>query len=158
MLQLPLLQMSSDIFRFTVDFRKSFDEMKAEGNFDWHEGVNVFSIKRREAVIEFEGRYRFFDEIVSSDRIGHLIHSAETATGHWFPARVGHLLSFGAAFPNEQRKHPIVGLGSIAEINRDRDRSVPGLHRGSASERCLRSFKIEDLIDPIFRFLIVRKI
>jgi len=50
------------------------------------------------------------------------------------PAMIWDLLDFGAKNPEEQRKYPIVGLGSVGEI--DGGRSVPDLY-GRDSERFL---------------------
>ena len=41
------------------------------------------------------------------------------------PAQIGHILTFGEINPEEQRKYPIIGLGSVAKVYLDR--SVPVL-------------------------------
>ncbi len=55
------------------------------------------------------------------------------------PAQIGHILTFGMSYPEEQRKYPIIGLGRLASI--DMARYVPGLsNEGDKRKLYLDSF------------------
>lgn len=43
------------------------------------------------------------------------------------PAQIGHLLAFGAAFPKEERKYPIIAPGSVMKDSKDGTRYAPYL-------------------------------
>ncbi|MDH7637699.1 hypothetical protein [Sphingomonas oryzagri] len=61
-----------------------------------------------------------FARNIPSDEAARLIRE-----GGFEPARMGDILAYGEAFPNTQVRHPVVALGSAAEI--DGKGSVPTL-------------------------------
>ena len=71
--------------------------------------------------------FRFDRDITSEDAVA-AIKTAD-ADHPWEFAAIEHLLSFGATHPDEQRRYPIVALGSTAEV--DCRRYVPFLYRAS---------------------------
>lgn len=97
----------------TLDYGMSLEQMIAAGQYDW---MNSDITKERfpivgSGVVEFECKLFHFDRNVSSEEATRLI----IADG-WQPAKIEHLLAFGAAKPEEQRKYPIIALGSVAEF------------------------------------------
>lgn len=74
----------------------------------------------------------------------------------WKPAKIEHLLAYGYKYPEEQRKYPIVALGSSTTLAGYR--VVPYLHRdGGTRERCvmLHPQELKDY-EANSRFLAVR--
>ncbi len=103
-----------------------------------------------EGVAEFETRMFHFDHAISPENA---IAAIEREL--WEPAKIEHLLAFGAADKDEQRKFPIFALGSCGQVAEDRcitcvygDASIRilGLHfwGGDYNRRC--------------RFLAIRKL
>lgn len=72
------------------------------------------------------------------------------------PAMIWDILDYGAKNPEEQRKFPIVGLGSVGEVDDDDDRHVPVLNRND-SKRYLSLSWWDGGWDAGYRFLGVRK-
>lgn len=73
----------------------------------------------------------------------------------WIVAKAEHLLSFGESFPEEQRKYPIIALGSVCGVGDGRH--VLGLWvDGSGRRLVLRCWS--DDWDSRVRFLRVRKV
>ncbi|MFA5942353.1 MAG: hypothetical protein WC798_01635 [Candidatus Paceibacterota bacterium] len=125
----------SEVFRLTVDYGKSFEQMIAAGDYDWKNDditAKRFPIEG-EGIAEFEARYFHSNRNISSEDAVKEIESAD-AENPWMPAKIEHVLSHGATFPEEQRKFPIIGLGSVAGVVGSR--SVPCLF-GDGSERRL---------------------
>ncbi|MBI4088541.1 hypothetical protein HY415_00365 [Candidatus Kaiserbacteria bacterium] len=144
------------LFRLTIDYGQPFERMIAAGRYDWKNGditAKRFPITGK-GVVEFEGRYFHFNRYISSENAIQEIEAADTANP-WSAAKIEHVLSHGTAFPEKQRKFPIIGLGSVAEV--DGDRSVPGLDK-YGSERGLGLDWFDDDWDPICRFLAVREV
>ncbi len=71
----------------------------------------------------------------------------------WIVAKLPHLLAFGAQYPEEQRKYPVVALGSSCTV--DGDRRVPSLWSGDVQRNLRFSFWNGDWNDS-YRFLVVR--
>ena len=71
------------------------------------------------------------------------------------PAKIEHLLAFGEEYSEEQRKFPVIGLGSVAGVGGDR--GVPYLSR-SGSERSLDLSWFDGDWGGGCRFLAVRKV
>lgn len=71
------------------------------------------------------------------------------------PALYEELLAFARKYPDEQRKFPIIALGSVWSSNSG-DCCVAGLH-GDSSERCLDRGDIRLEWLDISRFLAVKK-
>ena len=103
--------------RFSVDYRKSPEQMIAAGRYDRTNDdllPGSFSIEG-EGVVEFESRFfRFKQKYLSEEAMG-VVGQAERAHP-WMPANFEHTLAYGAKYPDRQRKFPIVGLGSAIEI------------------------------------------
>ena len=138
----------------TVDYSQSLEQMIAAGHYDRvNDDITAkrFPIKG-EGVVEFEARY--FHRNISSEDVVKEIESADTKNP-WMPAKIEHVLAHGATYPEEQSKFPIVGLGSVAEV--DGGRFVPYLSKGG-SGRGLHLYWWNFDWDPSFRFLAVRKV
>lgn len=90
-----------------------------------------------------------FDRNISSEDV-----IKEMAKVDYEPAMIWDLLDYGAKNPEEQRKYPIVGLGSVGRV--DGRRRVPCLRR-SDSERDLSLDWWGSDWDADYRFLGVRK-
>jgi len=139
------------IFRLAVDYGKLLAEMIAAGRYDWKNSditARRFPIEGK-GVVEFEARYFHPDYTISSD------DAIATMNAGWEPAKIEHILALGATFPDEQRKFPIVGLGSVAEV--DGSRVVPCLSKdGSRRGPGLSWWGLD--WDSDCRFLAVRKV
>ncbi len=70
------------------------------------------------------------------------------------PAQTGHILTFGEINPEEQRKYPIIGLGSIAEVGLGRVVLGPW---SDYDRRELHLYWFVDDWRDYFRFLGVRR-
>jgi hypothetical protein len=109
--------------------------MIAAGNYDWKN--DDITVKRFPIVgkgkVEFEDTIFHFDHIISSEDAVKEIIAADTKNP-WEPGKIENILAYGAKNPEEQRKFPIVGLGSVGEVHGHRD--VLYLYRDD-SERCL---------------------
>lgn len=110
-----------------ADFSMSLEDMIKAGNYNW---VNK-SITAKMFLVEgssidwFEPKVFHFDRFISSeDAIAAFQDDRENT---WEPAKIEHLLAYGAKNRDEQRESPIIGLGSVAEVHGDR--CVPCLDR-----------------------------
>lgn len=147
---------TTDIFRLTVDYGQTLEQMIAAGRYDWKNDditAKRFPVEGK-GIVEFEGRYFHFNRNISSENAVGGIELADTVNP-WSPAKIEHVLSHGATFPEEQRKFPIVGLGSVAWVYGDR--SVPGLYGVDSGRRLSLGWWSGDW-RPICRFLAVRKV
>lgn len=145
-----------DIFRLVVDYGKSLEQMIAAGHYNWkNDNITTkrFPIEG-EGVVEFEARYFNFDHNISSENAVEEIEQADK-DNPWTPAKIEHTLALGASFPEEQRKFPIIGLGSVAKVNGYR--RVPDLRR-SGSDRDLDLYWWGSGWYSGGRFLAVRKV
>lgn len=95
-----------------------------------------------------------FENGISSERVIKIIKD-DDKVNPWEPAKTEHTLAFGAQFPEEQRKHPIIGLGSVARVHGDR--RVLCLDR-DGSERHLGLRWFGNGWRAYGRFLAVRKV
>ena len=140
-----------DLKIVSVDYAQPLPAMIAAGRYDWiNDDITVkrFPVKG-EGVAEFETKLFQFDGISSENAI------KEIEAQGWQTASVEHLLSFGAKNPDEQRKYPIIALGSIGEVGGGRH--VPCLD-GDVSERFLDLFWWDDDWLSFYRFLAVRRL
>jgi hypothetical protein len=130
--------------------------MIVAGNYDWKN--DKLTAKRfpivGEGVVEYEFRYFHFNRNVSSETAVDLIKK-EDSENPWEPAKTEHLLTYGENFPEEQRKFPIVALGSVGRVGSNR--RVPYLC-GDGSERSLGLNWWDDGWGDFYRFLAVRKV
>ena len=139
-----------DVFRLMVDYGQSLEQMIDAGRYDYANNditTKRFPIKG-EGKVEFEGRYFHFNRTTSSKNA-----IAAMKEAGWEPANIEHLLVLGEKYPDEQRKFPIIGLGSVAEV--DGDRSVPCLDRSDSGRNLYLSWFGHDW-DGSCRFLAVR--
>lgn len=136
----------------TINYTLTFEQMIALGRYDWTNSditAKRFPITGT-GVIEVEHKLFHFDRTVSSDEAEGLI----IADGYQL-AKIEHLLAYGTANPEEQRKFPIVALGSVAEVSGKR--SVPCLY-GDDAERRLNLSWWFDGWNGYYRFLAVRNL
>jgi hypothetical protein len=131
---------------FTVDYTKTLQHMIAVGNYDW---VNVEGT----GIVQFEPKVFHFDRDISSEDAVAAI-KADDPQNPWEPAKIEHLLAYGAAYPEEQRQYPIIGLTSVAKVRGHR--RVPCLY-GNDAERDLALSWWDGVWNGDYRFLGVRK-
>src|SRR3989344_4068460 len=130
----------------SVDYEKSLGDMIAAGKYYWKNDditVNNFPIERPNLMAE--GPYRTPGVNGTADVKLRLIHfgrvitmaqAAEEIAQHGLePAKIEHLLAFGAKYPDKQREFPIIALGSVWVHSCGR-RGVPCLG-GDCSKRDL---------------------
>src|SRR3989344_1602454 len=105
------------IVTYIVDCTLSLEEMIKAGNYDWVNSditAKRFPIKSTGAD-EWEFKMFHFDCSTSSEDAVTGI-TTDDVVNPWQPAGIEHLLTYGAKNPEEQRKYPIVGLGSAPEV------------------------------------------
>ena len=136
----------------SVDYSHSLDQMIAAGNYDWTNSditAKRFPVQG-EGIERFEAKVFHFDRTMSSEAAVDAIKAAG-----FEPGKTEHLLAFGEKYPEEQRKYPIIALGSVALV--DGHRCAPCLFRHDA-ERYLHLFWWDDDWRGYYRFLAVRKL
>lgn len=139
------------VLRFTVDYSLTLEEMIALGQYDWKNDditAGRFPVKGK-GKKEVVGELVKYESTMSSEAV-----LADLDKNGLRPATIEELLAFGAAFPELQRKFPIVALGSIAEV--DGGRGMACLGRGD-SKRYLRLRWFDRGWFAHCRFLAVRK-
>ena len=153
------------IFPVTVDYTHSLAQMIAAGKYDWVNSditdqhfpppsiptglpPSTGSGQATKAELKLE-LVHFNRTISSNDAI------AELKQKGLRPATLPEFLAFGAIYPEEQRKYPIVALGSVWQYW-DGDRDVPFLYCGD-SRRGLSLGWFEFGWYDDFRFAVVRK-
>src|ERR1700733_12272386 len=139
----------------TVDYSKSLQEMIAPGHYDW---INPSITPKRFPIsgtsdVQFEVKLFHFDRFISSEEAVEAI-KAEDPQRPWEPAQIEALLAYGAQNPDEQRKYPIIALGSVAELSGHR--SVPCLNRSGDDGRDLYLYWWDSGCYDGCRFLAVR--
>jgi len=151
----PMADPLGDIFRLSVDER-SLEQMIAAGRYDYANSditPKHFPITA-DQVGAWEARYFHFDLDIESDDAKACIE-AEDPENPWQVAQIGHLLAHGERHPEEQRRFPIIALGSVAEVSGYG--RVPCLVRRS-SHRALYLRWWGDRWPHDCRFLAVRKV
>jgi len=136
----------------SVDYSQSLEQMIVAGNYDW-KNDNITAKKFPvvgNGVEQFEAKIFHFDRNISSEKAVEAIKAAD-----WESGKIEHLLSFGAKFPEEQRKYTIIALGSVAEVRGRRD--VPYLSRDGAGRGLGLHWWGYDWLGR-YRFLAVRKL
>ncbi len=136
----------------TVDYSLSLQAMIAAGKYDW---VNDDIMAERFPIVG-TGRKTFRTKLFD---FGRNVSSEDSVAAmkaeNFMPGDHVHGLAYGAAFPEEQRKHPIACLGSSARVAGDRD--VVCLYGGDAR----RSLDLRDWDDgwnDEWRFLGVQEV
>ncbi len=140
-----------------VDYNLTLEQMIAAGKFDWLNNdinSNQFPVKG-EGLVNYEVRLFEFNEVISSQDAEKRIEEADPANP-WEPARIEHLLAFGTKYPEEQRKHPILALGSVGNASFFGKRNVPYLYR-RVTGRSLHLDWWSNEWHPFYCFLAVRK-
>lgn len=139
-----------------VDYGMPLERMIAAGNYDW-KNSNITAAKflvEGSDIVQFESEVFRFDRYISSDAAVEAI-KADDRHNPWEPAKIEGLLAYEAKNPEEQRKYPIIALGSVARVRGFR--YVPGLSRNGAK----RGLDLRWWGDAWFggcRFLGVRKL
>src|SRR3989344_7150825 len=142
-------------FLVTVNYDLSFAEMIAAGCYDW---VNHDIAAERRVngggIREFECRLFHFNRAMTSEDVVREIEMAD-CENPWSSGTIEHELAFGATFPEEQRKHPILALGSSCRIFGSRD--IPCLDEDDSGRGLTLRWWASDW-RGICRFLAVRKL
>ncbi len=135
-----------------VDYSRSLEQMIAAGHYDWKNDditAKRFPLKG-EGTEQFEAKVFHFNRSMSSEAAVEAIKAAG-----WEVGMIEHLLAFGEKYPGEQRKYPIIALGSVAKVLGHRN--VPSLNRLGA-ERSLHLYWWSSGWSGRGRFLAVRKL
>lgn len=106
----------------TVTPELSFEERVARGGYGWRHGdltEDLFPITGDRAG-DLRLKLFHFNRSLSSEEAIRLIEE-----DGFEPAKTGDVLVFGENFPDVQRRHPVIGLGSVADV--DLKPSVPAL-------------------------------
>lgn len=107
---------SSSVHDIIVDNGLSLQQMIEAGHYD---RVDSFLTPDRFPLdVSVAGKQKLVVELVHFDRkilTGYVL--GELKLKDLRPATIAELLAFGVAFPEEQRKHPIVALGSVYEFD-----------------------------------------
>lgn len=138
-----------------VDYSQSFEEMILAGSYDSRdEGLiaNNFPIVG-EGRVEFEDAVFHFDKFITPHKVIARIISFDQ-NNPWQPAKTENTLTYAAQKPDEQRKYPIVGLGSVAGVSGGRH--VLCLC-GNKTHRRLEGRLLGFEWIPFYRFLAVRE-
>ena len=136
----------------SVDYSRTLEQMIAAGHYDWKNDditAKRFPLKGDD-IEQPETKIFHFDRDMSSEAVVEAIKA-----GGWEPGKIEHLLAFGEKYPEEQRKYPVIALGSVAEVSGGR--LVPYLYRSGAG-RDLYLFWWGCDWDGYCRFLAVRKL
>lgn len=139
----------------TIDFGQDLEAMIAAGNYNWRNNditAARFPVKGK-GIVEFEVKLVHLNRDISSDAAETHIRTVDM-TNPWEPGKIEHVLAFGKQFPEEQRKYPIVGLGSGAGIRGLR--YVPCLDGGDSGRNLDLHWRDGDWLADC-RFLAVRK-
>jgi hypothetical protein len=144
-------------FRIVVDYAMTFEQMVAAGQYDWKNDdiiAKQFPVTG-EGRLECEARLFNFEHPTSSEDAEKAIRLTAPA-GEWEPGKLEHLLAFGAKYPEEQRKIPIVCLGSVSTNKVFGKRQVAYLYRRIIG-RSLHLDWYANIWHPFYRFLGIRK-
>lgn len=144
---------STNSFIITVDYSLLIEEMIEAGKYDWkNDNITAENFPHDSTLgeVEIEAEYVHYNRNMGYDAVIDDLNARGMR-----PATMVELLVFGAAFPDEQRKFPIVALGSVCE-DRGGGRYVGCLYR-SGSERDLNFHYVASDWGAYYRFLAVRK-
>ena len=140
----------------SLDYGLSLEQMIAAGHYDWKNG-NITAERFPlvgSGVAELETKLFHFNRRVSSESAVQLITAADPVRP-WHVPKIEHGLSYGAAYPEEQREFPIVMLGSSCQLYGLR--YVPVLSAGGSERRLyLNDWDFE--WSAHYRFLAVRPV
>ncbi len=135
----------------TVEADLAFEDRIKLGNYGWR---NSDLTEKRfpvtaDQVGEWEWKLFHFNRNISSKEAIRLMKEEGYDAG-----QIGHILAFGEKYPEEQRKFPIIGLGSVARVGLLRD--VPALW-GDGDGRGLGLDWFDGDWRDYYRFLGVRR-
>ena len=143
----------NEVKTIMVDYSKTLYEMIAAGKYDWkNKNITTVNFPHDNTLgeVKVDVEYIHFDRyIFTKDAL------AEIDRRGFRPTTIHELLAFGAQYPEEQRKFPIIALGSVW-TDRDGYRFV-GCLSGNGSGRFLRLNYVEGEWYDRYRFLAVRK-
>ncbi len=142
------------LFRVTVDYSQTLEQMIATGKYDWknpditakHFPVSSSKSGTEEMAIElikFDRDMQSDDVVCELDKMG------------LRPADLPELLAFGAKYPEKQHEFPIIALGSVWQ-GWDGNRLVPYLDSDSGGRNLGTDF-FGSRWDSLYRFAAVRK-
>jgi len=141
-----------NIFKVAVNYARPLMEMIRAGKYDYVNSDIIakhFPVKGKD-ILPVELELVHLNKYISSDDA-----IAEIKQRGFRPAKIEELLAFGEKYPEEQRKYPIVALGSVWRSWRG-IRDVPYLGgRGDGRGLSLDCFGYD--WDEDFRFLVVRE-
>ena len=149
-----------ETIRIPVDYGQSLEQMIAAGNYDWIDSditAARFPVKGA-GLVEYEYKLVHLDKDIDSDPDKDIDSDSakeRIEKDDWQVGGIEHLLAFGVKYPDEQRKYPIIALGSVVEVYGSR--SVACLLRLDA-ERRLRLHWWSTPWHRDCRFLVVRKV
>ena len=106
----------------TVPAGLEFEERVRRGDYGWRNGdltERRFPVTGDQVGATEQRLFHFARSISSQEAIWRIRQEG------FEPARIGDILAFGEAFPREQLRYPVIGLGSVVEI--DLKLSVPAL-------------------------------
>lgn len=137
--------------QFFVDYGMTLEQMIAAGSYD---RTNSDITAKRFPLsgtgkVAFEPKIFHFDRDISSENA-----IKEMEKDGFRPAKIEELLAYDAILPDEQRKYPIVALGSVTGLGGSR--YVPFLRRDVSKRRLYLSWWSDDWRGHC-RFLGVRK-
>lgn len=116
-----------EVVRLFVDYTQPLSELIKSCNFDWINSditeKHFPTAKRPNQEVEFKMFH--FNRYITSDQVIQEMDEEE-----YRPAELPELLAYAKSNPDEQRKYPIVGLGSVWRNFRG-SRYVPCLWRDS---------------------------
>ena len=101
----------------TVDYSMTLEQMIAAGSYDWKNSnitAKRFPLSDNDKVAFEPKLFHFHLHTSSKDAI------KEMDKGGFRPAKIEELLTYGAILTDEQRKYPIVALGSVAKLDGSR--------------------------------------
>lgn len=145
------------VLKIVVDYSMTLGQMIAAGGYRWRND----DINDERFPLLGEGKVENTVELIHFNRpISSNDAEKELDKMGFRPAIIEELLAFAAAFPETQRKSPIVALGSVAKIGPvppiDDDRYVVYLGMHGSGRRLSLNWRGDEW-SGIFRFLAVRK-
>lgn len=142
-----------------VDYSLNLQQMIAAGKYDWTNSNIIeerFPVKPQGQVaekVEYEYMLDYPNRDISTNDELKRVASIDK-DNPWQVAEISHLLAYGAAHPEDQRKFPIIGLGSVADVGGYRGCPCLG---SDGSERGLYLGLVVNDWDAGCRFLLVRR-
>jgi len=154
---LNLSPLVPELIILALDYGRKLEDLIKAGNYDWFNDditAKRFPINGT-GIEEFEFDLFHPNRSISSESAIEEMKKSDDPERPWMPAEIGHLLVFGEAFPELQRKFPIIALGSVAKVGGNR--RVPCLDRvGSERNLDLHWFGLG--WGAGYRFLRVRRV